>query len=100
MRLLRIGAGKRSRVREHDPTDAVQFVNAPAEHCLVRRGAFGHRLVRYRGGDYTVMGLYYEPRPWRQPRPLFVLRRVDAGSAASASAWSGERRRVRRAHVV
>lgn len=93
-------AGKTSGVRGRNPRAGFEFVNAPAERCSVHRGSLGRRFVRYRGQDYILMGLYYVPRPWKKPRPFFVLRRVDGGGGAPVPAWSGERRRLRPAHVV
>ena len=99
MRMLRIGAG-RGEGRGRGPSAGRECVNAPAERCSVRRASFGRRFVRYQGRDYTVMGLYYVPRPWKKPRPFFVLRRIDGGVAGPVSVWSGERWRLRRALAI
>lgn len=97
---LRNRASKASGVRGRKPSAGFEFVNAPAERCSVHRGSLGHRFVRYRGRDYSLIGLYYVPRPWKTPRPFFVLRRVDGDEGASVPAWRGERRKLRPAHVV
>jgi hypothetical protein len=76
-----------------------QFVNAPARRCSVHRTALGQRFVRYQGGDYTVMGLYYVTKPWNNPCPFFVLRSIDGGDRAAVSAWSGEPRELRPASL-
>jgi hypothetical protein len=73
-----------------------RFVNAPAERCSVRRTILGERLIRYRGKDYALMGLYYVPRPRERPLPFFVLRSIGDGDRASVSvSLRCERRRLR-----
>ncbi len=100
MRKLRNQAGKPSGVPERKASAGFEVVNAPAERCSVHRGSLGDRFVRYRGRDYILIGLYYVPRPWRAPRPYFVLRRAEDSDRASVPAWKGARRRLRPAHLV
>lgn len=73
--------------------DHADYVNAPAHLCSFDVAESGQRIVRYRGNEYAMIGLYFIPDRNAQRMIVCILRPVDghahAGLSLGSSRWPG-----------